>query len=198
MAPTLSGNTLEGWVDAVQGALVSEPEPVILVGHSRGGVIISAAAERLPEKVAALVYLAAFLLRPGESVLRALREEGNSPFLQHAKLAPDRGEWILDEKEIRGLLYGDCSDVDAAFAQAMLVPEPAVPMMTPLRISEERFGRVRRIYIETLRDRAIPLALQRRMHADSPCSRVLSLDSDHSPFLSAPRELSSLLMDLDS
>lgn len=50
-----------------------------------------------------------------------------------------------------------------------------------------------RVYIETLRDRALPLPLQRRMHTDTPCAAVYSLPTGHSPFLSAPQALAEVL-----
>jgi hypothetical protein len=55
---------------------------------------------------------------------------------------------------------------------------------------------VPRVYIECLRDRAIPPALQRQMHSASPCQRLLALDTDHSPFFSKPDELAALLSGL--
>lgn len=57
---------------------------------------------------------------------------------------------------------------------------------TPLQLSEDRFGRVPRAYIECLRDNAVPIALQRAMQADLPCGQVETLDTDHCPFFSAP------------
>ena len=57
------------------------------------------------------------------------------------------------------------------------------------RPTEKNFGRVRRTYIETLRDKALPLAFQRRMRSDLPCSTTLTMDTGHSPFFSAPEKL---------
>ncbi|MFO0582037.1 MAG: hypothetical protein U0229_07195 [Anaeromyxobacter sp.] len=52
-----------------------------------------------------------------------------------------------------------------------------------------------RVYVECLEDRAVTLPLQRRMQADSPCTRVLTLDGSHSPFFSRPEALSAALGD---
>src|SRR5262245_54633440 len=60
-APTLAGQTLEDWTDQVCEILAAQSQPVVLVGHSRGGIVISRAAERLPGKIQTLVYLNAFL-----------------------------------------------------------------------------------------------------------------------------------------
>ena len=76
MAPDLPGHgenkntatTLQGYVDRVLEVLDRQPEPVILVGHSMGGMVISQAAEYRPDKIKKLVYVCAFLLRDGESL----------------------------------------------------------------------------------------------------------------------------------
>jgi pimeloyl-ACP methyl ester carboxylesterase len=59
--------TLQAYADAVCEAL-AEAEPAVVVGHSMGGLVISEVAERIPEKVKALVYLTAYLLAPGQSL----------------------------------------------------------------------------------------------------------------------------------
>jgi len=173
-----------------------QPRPVILVGHSRGGLAISEAAERLPEKVKRLVYVSGLLLRDGESGLRVLREEGNSPLLREIVLSKDKSEWLLDEERARELFYARSPPGDIELARIHRTREPAAPLMTPLKISAERFGRVPRAYVHCLDDRAIPIGLQRRMVAALPCSPVYTLDADHSPFFSAPAELAARLLDL--
>ena len=54
-----------------------------------------------------------------------------------------------------------------------------------------------RFYIETLRDHALGPSAQRRMYTEMPCREVYSLDTSHSPFISAPRELADCLLDID-
>jgi hypothetical protein len=76
---------------------------------------------------------------------------------------------------------------------ANLSPEPLKPLVTPLKLSAQRFGRVPRSYVECLQDRAVTLPAQRRMQAALPCDTVHSLDADHSPFFSRAPELAHLL-----
>ena len=61
-------------------------------------------------------------------------------------------------------------------------------------MTDERAGSIRRVYVECLRDRAISIARQREMVAARPCEQVLTLDTDHSPFLSRPQELAAHLL----
>ena len=189
----MSGHTLESWVGEVCAALVSEPEQVILVGHSRAGIVISSVAERMPAKVRELVYVAGFLLNDGESVLRMLRADGHSSFLRQVTLSPDRSRWILPPGVARALFYEDCSERDAETAISRLAIEPAAPMMTPIRVSDAAFGRVSRSYVECARDAAVPLDLQRKMQSRLPCRRVVTLECGHSPFFSHPEVLAGAL-----
>ncbi len=62
--------SLQGYADRICRVLDAQPEPVVLVGHSSGGLVISQAAEQRPDKVKMLVYLAAFLLRDCECCSR--------------------------------------------------------------------------------------------------------------------------------
>lgn len=188
--------SLESWRASLCRVIEAQPGPVVLVAHSRGGIVISEVAESMPERVSNLVYVSGFLLRDGESLLRTLREDGTSPLLGTVSLSEDRSRWLLAMDAVRGMFYGSCSEDDAREAMARLGCEPAAPMMTPLRLTNERFGRVPRTYIECLRDAAIPIGLQRKMCERTSC-RIETLDADHAPFLSAPSELTALLLGLE-
>jgi pimeloyl-ACP methyl ester carboxylesterase len=190
--------TLQSWTDSVCGHLDEEDEPVILVGHSRAGAVISQVAEARPQKVRTLVYLAGYLLADGESVAqRALLDE-RSLVTPNMVLAPDRKSSTLRDAAARDALYGECTDEDVVLALSLLAPEAVAPLKTPIRTSAENFGRAPRVYIECRRDRAVSLSEQRRMVSAIPCRQVISMDTDHSPFLSAPDELTAHLLSLQS
>jgi pimeloyl-ACP methyl ester carboxylesterase len=70
------------------------------------------------------------------------------------------------------------------------------PMATAQSLTAARFGRVPRVYVACLRDRVIDPQLQKAMYQASPCEKVLSLDTDHSPFFSRPEELARHLASL--
>jgi pimeloyl-ACP methyl ester carboxylesterase len=188
--------TLASWVDAICALIDAENEPVVLVGHSRGGFVISQVAEYRPARVRVLVYVAAILLEGGQSLqdaARALADFSPGPALA---VAPDGASLSVPEGDIRDRFYGECSDEDVVLARALLVPEPLAPLSTPLAISAANFGRIPRVYIECTRDCAITLAAQRRMQDAMPCRERYTLDTDHSPFLSRPAELATILQKL--
>ncbi|HET9062156.1 MAG TPA: alpha/beta fold hydrolase [Candidatus Binatia bacterium] len=186
----------EGYVGRVGEILESLAEPAILVGHSMGGMVISQVAERRPDKVRALAYVAGFLLRDGQSVLDAAQTDGESLLMPSLEWAADGLSAVVPPVAARNVFYGGCPDADAAAAAARLCAEPAVPVMTPIRVTETRFGRIPRVYVECCEDRAVSPSLQRAMYAATPCARVVSLATDHSPFYSKPDELAAILLSL--
>jgi pimeloyl-ACP methyl ester carboxylesterase len=186
---------------------------VILVGHSAGGMTISAVAEEVPDLLLAIVYLAGFLVPNGMSLLAMLQHETMASALSPGLFLGDpvaigatRINGGSTEQAYRSLLkasfYGDVSDADFARAAAQLhCDEPNAGALAPSGITPERFGTVPRHYIRTTRDCAVPLAGQDRMIATVDGAiggRTIthSLDSSHSPFLSQPAALSTMLLDI--
>ncbi len=164
----LSEVSLQSYVDRVWAAIDEQPGRVILVGHSRGGIVISQTAEQRPARIEKLVYLAAFLLPGGQAMLPGALDDRGSLLLPNLVVNEAQGCITIKEEGCREALYGDCSDEDVALATLLLTPDPIAPLVTPLDLSERNFGRVPRVYIETLGDDAITLSAQRRMRAAMP------------------------------
>jgi pimeloyl-ACP methyl ester carboxylesterase len=116
--------------------------------------------------------------------------------LPNMLMSDDNAASTIRDSAVRDAFYGECSDDDVALARLLLQPEAMAPLVVPLHITPKRFGSVRRAYIECLRDRALPLAFQREMQRQMPCAPVLSIDTDHSPFFSAPDLLAQHLIAL--
>jgi pimeloyl-ACP methyl ester carboxylesterase len=185
--------TLETWTAQIAALVQSQPDPVVLVGHSRGGIILSEVAERIPERIHTLVYVTAFLLENGRSLQDAAAEIPDSLVAPAMIVADDHQSVSLRDAAVREGFYGQCSDEDVVLAKSLLQPEPLAPLATPLRITAARFGTVPRIYVECTADRAITLAAQRRMQDALPCRERITINSDHSPFFSHSKQLAKLL-----
>lgn len=192
----LAQATLESWTKQICGVVDAQPEPVILVGHSRGGLVISQVAERKPDRTKKLVYLTAMLVKNGEAGLQVLGALGHMPLHDYIVSDAAAGSLTVRDDGIKPCFYGLCSDEDVMLAKRLLRPEPAEPSTTPVVVSERNFGRVPRIYIECLKDGAILPAMQKAMYAATPCERVIAMNTDHSPFFSAPGELARHLAGL--
>jgi pimeloyl-ACP methyl ester carboxylesterase len=196
VAPDLPSTDYDdSWTRFVADIVERNPGCVLL-GHSRGGAVISRVAERVPDSIRKLVYLSAYLLPDGHSVAEEARRDAES--LLPPNMVPVRRglSCRIRDEVLRDAFYGECSDQDFAFARERLAPEPLRVLAAPVRVSAERFGRVPRAYIETSRDRAVTLAAQRRMQSALPCDPVFTLDTDHSPFLSQPVALARILISI--
>lgn len=164
--------------------LASRPEPAIVAGNSMGGVIATQGAALAPDRVSALVYIAAFIPADGQSLLDlAHLPEGATDQVQaNILLTPPVG--TMPDDASRLALYGECSDADAAWAIARQRPQPLAPFATPVVIPPGTLDGIPRFYVLCERDRAIPAALQRRMIRERGCDAVIELDTDHTPQLS--------------
>ncbi|HDR8172755.1 alpha/beta fold hydrolase [Bacillus cereus] len=182
--------TLDSYVDAVTATIDQQNEKVILVGHSMGGIVITQTAELIPNKIDKLVYLCAFLPQNGESLGSKLDGEAGPQFSINendmtAELIPELTEQtFLNATE-------NAAIKESSFKQ--MRPQPLGPFQQEIKISAENFGTIDRIYIETTLDRAIPIDFQRRMNTESPCTKIITLEADHSPFFSKTSELVSHL-----
>ncbi len=171
-------------------------EPVVLVGHSMGGLVITQVAEEIPDALEGLIYLTAFLLPPGATLLETAQADSDALVLPNLEVNEERGFATLPDDRLKEIFYADCPAEDVLYAKSRLVAQALAPFATPLDYTEARFGRVPRSYIECSQDRAISLAAQRRMHAAVPCRRVETVESSHSPFFSQPEDLAALLHEM--
>lgn len=188
--------TLERYARAVCEALEAASEPAIVVGHSMGGIVITQAAEQCPDKIATLVYLCAFLPANGESLLQHAQQDTESIILPTLGFDEANGVIHFNPDTAAEIFYNECTSEDVERSKMRLVDEAIAPLVAPVRMSAERFGRIPRVYIECLRDRAIGPSSQKRMYTATACRQVITMDTGHSPFLSKPEELAGHLLAL--
>jgi pimeloyl-ACP methyl ester carboxylesterase len=192
----ISGMTLESYAERVAERVEAAGAPVILVGHSMGGMAVTQAAELVPERIAKLVYVTAFLPNDGQSLPDLVAGDPDDLVQKNLVVDETAGTGIVAEHALKEAMYEECSDDDIARTTSRLVPESLAAMGAPVSITEERAGTVPRVYIECVRDKAIPIRKQRLMHNTRGVDQVLEIDTDHSPFLSRPRELADHLLSL--
>jgi pimeloyl-ACP methyl ester carboxylesterase len=184
--------SLGGWGDFIADLVRDGEEPAVLVGHSRGGPVIGEAAERAPEAVLGLIYVSAVMIPAGTTTMGAFAEE-HTQLMDSATMTPDGLGFILDREVARRCFYHRAARADADAALDRLCAEPIAPNQAPMTVTAERWGTLPRAFIECSDDRALPLTLQRHFQKALPCDPVVTLDSDHSPFLWMPAELATHL-----
>ena len=188
--------TMKTTVEKICALIDSIPGKVILVGHSKNGIMISQAAEYRPDKIEKLVYLAAYLIPNGKTQREYSIQDTEGWLKPYVTQHPDTGSHTLQPEIYREGLYHDCEEEITELAKVLLSHEPVESGITPLQLSDANFGRVPRVYIECTEDRAVTPFIQRKMYGETSCEKVYSLPTSHSPFFSRPKELVEILLNL--
>lgn len=188
--------SFSGYVDQVKAAIDSFNEPVILIGHSLGGAVITQTATQVPAKIAKLVYVAGFIPQTGKSVL-------DYAGLDKASLLGPVLEFNADQT-LAGLanpainfikvFIQDGTDNQKHFVLERYRAEPIIPLATPLNYTTENYTAAgKKYYVFTTEDNAISYPFQKQMAADAGITKTFTINTGHSPFISKPTELTSIL-----
>jgi pimeloyl-ACP methyl ester carboxylesterase len=172
--------TLSTQIDDVVNEITwKDLDHVVLVGHSYGGIVITGVAERVRERLAAIVYLDAFIPLDGQS-LAMLRPATAAPFPTPMAPAPPAS-------------YFKVNDKDAAWVDRKLTPHPTRCLTDPLHVTGAYQLIATKAYI---RAPAFPQAAfdaaYRRCQAD-PSWRTFEMSSGHDVMLDQPSELVAIL-----
>ena len=185
--------SLADYVAHIEKIIGSIPQPVILAGHSMAGVAISQVAENIPHKISQLIYISGFVPQNGGSLADEEKKALIPSVGLEVAINQEKGYISLPSPaRIRELFYAKCSDEDIHYSLSRLQKQPLRPFLDTISISETCYGRVPKLYIECLQDKAVNIEDQRRMHSGIRCN-VLSLNTDHSPFFSADYQLTQLI-----
>lgn len=187
--------TLDGYRDAVLAAVLDAGEPVVLVGHSMGGMVISAAAEAEPDGIEALVYVAGYLPADGQSLLDLSFTDAGSILGEHLVDHGD-GTASIEAEAIGEVFCADCTGADVALLQDHHRPEAFAPLATPVALTDAAFGSVPRYYVHTAQDVAVSPVLQAQMVTASPVAAEATVDTAHAPMLSDPASLAAAIVEL--
>jgi pimeloyl-ACP methyl ester carboxylesterase len=185
--------SLDLYRDTVVKALGTTSRPAVVVGHSFGGIVISAVAEQEPKKVKTLVYLAAYLPHDGDSLVSMAQKDADAKIGPHLQ--------IQKEKGIASIEYSSRADLFAnggpeALRQAipdLILDEPLAPLATPVKVTDANFGKVDKVYIHTALDQVISPAFQAQMVASTPVRAEYTLQTGHTPFLTDPEGLAAAI-----
>lgn len=181
--------------DALRAVLEGLDGPIVVVGHSYGGAVISDGAAGVPS-VVHLVYLAAIVPDEGETMTAVMPDavpDGEAVSdVPTAMTVDGDGFLVIDPDGAVPAFYADCSPEDVQLACARLSPQHPASFSQPLRAAAWRT--VPSTYVVCTEDRAVSLPFQRAL-ATRTTHRV-EMPTSHSPFFSAPDALADLLADL--
>ena len=174
--------------------------PLVIVSHSGAGVLATALAEAMPERIQAVVYIAGMMLPSGmgfsdlTATLEAEHPEvtGINPFLLWNE---DHSVSEVPLIAARNVFFQDLDDKTAIIAAQQLCPQPLGGLALMTCWTEENFGRVPRLYIEATQDKSVTLVAQREMQKRVPGAQVVSFDTGHAPQVGKPVEVAHAIDD---
>lgn len=197
----------------VKAAAATSGRPVVLVGHSLGGIVLNGVGELLGrEHIASLVYLSAFLPKNQTPLgfyinLPSQADSGVPPLLRADPAAV--GALRIDPRSsdpnyvaaAKHAFYADVpEDLFLATLNNLQPDDPFLPFTAALTITRARWGAIPRYYIHSTQDFAIRPATQKLMIADADAftpgnkTAVLPIKASHSSFVSRPKQLAGLLL----
>jgi pimeloyl-ACP methyl ester carboxylesterase len=191
--------SLELYVDHIGVALRQHGGRVSLVAHSGGGIVASAVAERFPDRIGRIAYVAGMML-PDNMAFAELTAQLRGDYPAVAGIGPHliwSGDRLTSSVPVQAALdhfFQDCAPQDAVAAARRLTPQPERGRAVKARLTPQKFGRVPRLYIEAEADCSVILACQRRMQELVPGAEVATLPTGHCPHLAAPRLLADVLI----
>jgi pimeloyl-ACP methyl ester carboxylesterase len=167
-------------------------EPPVLVAHSMAGLVIPLVAGRQP--VSRMVFLAAFLPRPGVSAMDQRQSEPiDSPITPQTAEWTDLGDgvWMVGPNTARELFFQDASADVAKWAIGQLRPQSYRVMTEASPLVE--WPSVPSSYIVCRDDHALNPDWARQAARERLGVEAAELDGGHSPFLTRPAELAEVL-----
>jgi len=160
---------------------------VVLVGHSYGGFVATGVAGRMPERLSQIVYLDAFVPKPGDTMLDLATREQRERWTEGARTSGDG--WRVPPNP----LPPDTSPADVAWITLRRHPQPLKTMTQPLVLSGEETALPRSfVYCTRIApgDMFGPFA---RAAESNPDWRYFGMDASHNPHVTAPDALAAIL-----
>ncbi|WP_454761777.1 alpha/beta fold hydrolase [Caulobacter segnis] len=185
--------SLDAYRDTVVQALGSAKRPAVVVGHSFGGIVISAAAEQAPKQIKTLVYLAAYLPQDGDSLVSLAQRDPDAKIGPHLQIQKDKGIASIEYSARADLFANDGPDGLRKAIPDLILDEPLAPLATPVKLTAANFGKVDKAYIHTATDQVISPAFQAKMVAATPVRVEYTLQTGHTPFLTDPDGLADAI-----
>jgi pimeloyl-ACP methyl ester carboxylesterase len=177
-------------MDFVNTILVERLDDVVLCGHSFGGIVTTAVADRVADRVRGLVYLDAFLARDGQSVFDLSPPWRTAEILEAARLHGDG--WTVPPAHFDRWVE---DPADRAWVEAMAGPHPLASMREPLSLTGAGDAIGNRTYVLAEAYRPSPFWQFHDALKDDPSWRVMGLPTLHDAMISMPDAVAAILED---
>ena len=184
----ISEVTMDAYVNHVIATAKTMEGPIILVGHSLAGAIISQVGERIPDRIERLIYVAASLPKNGESVIGVMQSDTGGELLPKLVFSPDQSFATVEVEDVKSILLHDVKEPDRleVLAPKFDMKQATEPFMVAIKLTDEAFGSIPKTYVRATLDKAMTIALQDRMISAWKVDQVFTLESGHFPMMSMP------------
>ena len=188
--------TFSDFLDTVSAAINKAPGNVILVGHSGGGMLVTAAAEAFPGKVSRAIWIAGMLIPDGRSFDEIQRDQDGLDehfgVTQHIVRSEDGRTCHVPAEIARRHFLNDASPELVEQVIANLTRQPTIGhrLSTP---TTGDFARLKKLYVVLGDDCSVNPVLQRRMAASTRSLTIVELKAGHMAQLTQPTRLASII-----
>jgi pimeloyl-ACP methyl ester carboxylesterase len=193
VAPAVPLRDIASDVACLDSVMRTVQGPVVLAGHSYGGVIISSLAARYPSRVAALVYVAALIPQTGETINELQAQFPGTmlgPDTTYTASYPGGTDMYVRPEEYRSVLAGDRSASDAAVAAA--TQRPLSTSVFAEEITAQAPAHIPAYAMIATRDHAVVPAAQ-EFQAERADARIYHVCSAHDMPVSHPVEVAHVI-----
>ena len=143
-APTMPGHNpdderggikFEHYIGKIVDALNKQASPAVLVGHSSAGFLLQSAAPKVPDKIAQLIFLNAFILPDGKCQFDLVPPEASEGMLAAAQASPDKCVPVIEDFVRNQLMGGESAEMQDSLINR-LVPQPLGLFTTPVSTAD--------------------------------------------------------------
>ena len=190
----LADQTMPNYIDSIVALLDAIPSKATLVGHSMGGAIATAAATARPDKVERIIYLTAYIPVDGESVGDVVKTDPASHVQVDRIDVEGLGAVSLKTGTLADAFYNDADARMLAFAEDRVQLQSPIPFRHKFDFNDTI--PIPKAAITCTQDRAISPDHQCMMATRAGCQPIVEIDAGHSPFVTQPQELASVIKKL--
>nr|GMD55241.1 methylesterase 10-like [Ipomoea batatas] len=183
-------------------------EKVVLVGHSYGGIPVSLAMQKFPDKISVAVFVSAYMpacKSPPATLIQEYFRRNTADSLMDCEVKFERGlenpptSAIFGPNFMKAILYKHCKEEDLELAKMLMRPNGfyVEDLAKESLLTEGKYGTVRRAYVVCQDDEVMSEEFQKYNIENSPPDEVKSIaGAAHMVMLSKPRELCVSLLEL--
>lgn len=189
----ISEVTLDAYAEKVIEELNHLDGKIILVGHSLSGFVVTKVAEKVPEKIEKLIFIAAMIPNNEKTVFDILSEDKEGQLLQNLIFAEDKSWATVNEETLVNVVYNGATQEQINTAAPNLVHQATQPFFDSV-ITTDNFNKIPKTYIICTKDKIISQNAQQRLIDVCEIETKLTINTGHVPQIENPIELANALL----